>query len=474
MRSSKVFTIVPLLLVLIAAAIPATAELTPLEQLGKLLFFDTRLSTPPGQSCATCHDPAVGFTGPVSELNAHGAVYPGAVHTRFGNRKPPASAYVVFSPDFYYDPVEEMYVGGMFWDGRAANVVEQAKGPFLNMLEQNNPNKRHVVTRVKHGDYADLFREVWGAEAFNDIEMAYEQIAQAIGAYEGSEEVDQFSSKYDYYLAGMVELTEQEMRGLQLYEGPAMCSACHPSQASEDGTPPLFTDYTYDNLGVPKNLENPFYDMPPGFNPLKDGWIDYGLGAVVGDPAQNGKMKVPTLRNVAKDPYPGFVHAFMHNGAFKSLHEVVDFYNTRDLGGWPPPEVPENVNTDELGNLGLSDQDVDDIVAFLLTLSDGYVPEGKAQAARVALASGSSFPNPFRGSTEIRFALPQPGAVTLCIYDVSGREVRRLLDEVALSGAGAAIWDGTDASGRDLPAGVYYYRVSSGARQEAHRLVLVR
>ena len=152
----------------------------------------------------------------------------------------------------------------------------------------------------------------------------------------------------------------------------------------------LFTDFSFDNLGVPKNPKNPFYDMDEVYlddgtpiNPLGDAWVDYGLGGFLADhpdpdwqamAAENmGKHKVPTLRNVAKANGKKFPKAYMHNGVFKSLKEVVHFYNTRDVEVWPPPEVAENVNTDELGNLGLTDEEEDAIVEFMKTLSDGYV-----------------------------------------------------------------------------------------------------
>jgi cytochrome c peroxidase len=201
-------------------------------------------------------------------------------------------------------------------------------------------------------------------------------LARSIAAYERSPEVNPFSSKYDAYLAGQADLTEQEAWGLELFEGKGMCSACHLSE----GTRPLFTDFTYDNLGVPKNPANPFYTMPRHWNPDGMNWIDYGLGAFLKNMGEGpdvyepelGKHKVPTLRNVDLRPYPEFVKAFGHNGFFKSLEEIVHFYNTRDVEPWPEPEVPMNVNTDELGNLGLTLNEEAAIVAFMKTLSDGY------------------------------------------------------------------------------------------------------
>lgn len=392
MIGKGVLTSVGVLALIACVGTAPAQDLTPVEQLGRQLFFDENLSTPPGQSCAFCHAPQVGFTGPTSDFNAHGAVYPGAVHTRFGNRKPPTAAYGGDSPVLYYDEDEGVWVGGMFWDGRATGwtlgdpLAEQAQGPFLNPLEQNNPNPMLVCFKVAQSDYAELFEEVWGAGSLDwvkDVAGTYERIARSISAYEKSSEVNPFSSKYDYYLAGMVELTVQEALGLELYEAEdkGNCAACHPSQPGPDGSPPLFTDFTFDNLGVPKNLENPFYSMPPKWNPAREDWIDNGLGgflmgagygAEVYEP-ELGKQKVPTLRNVDLRPDSGFVKAFAHNGFFKSLEDIVHFYNTRDVEDWPPPEVPENVNTDELGDLDLTAQEEAAIVAFLKTLSDGYV-----------------------------------------------------------------------------------------------------
>jgi cytochrome c peroxidase len=372
------------------------AELTPMETLGKFLLFDENLSNPPGQSCTACHGPEVGFTGPVEEINATGAVYPGAVLTRFGNRKPPSAAYGGESPVLYYDELDEVWVGGMFWDGRAAGwilgdpLAEQAQGPFLNPLEQNNPNARLVILKIRDSAYADLFEEVWGPgslDSVKDIAGTYERIARSIAAYERSPEVNPFSSKYDAYLQGLVTLTDQEAKGLEIFEGKGNCSACHLSQPSADGKPPLFTDFTYDNLGVPKNPMNPFYSMPPKWNPAGPNWVDPGLGGFLQragfDPEvyepEWGKQKVPTLRNVALRPYLGFVKAYGHNGYFKSLEEIVHFYNTRDVPGegwqgvpWPPPEVPETVNMEELGDLELTAEEEAAIVEFMKTLSDGY------------------------------------------------------------------------------------------------------
>ncbi|MBP8304687.1 MAG: cytochrome-c peroxidase [Phycisphaerae bacterium] len=347
---------------------PGGRPLTLKEQLGKRIFFDQRLSSPQGQSCASCHDPAKGFANPDADL----PVSRGADPDRFGNRNDLTAAYAAYVPRFHYDAKEGVYIGGLFWDGRASDLEEQAKGPFVNPLEMANPDEAAVVALVRTADYAPLFREVFGHDAWADPNRAYGYIAEAIAAYERTPELNPFSSKYDLFLQGKACLTDQEQRGLALFEDPnrATCTACHPSRPDPQGGPPLFTDFTYDNLGVPKNPASPFYRLPVSLNPAGKDFVDLGLGGVLQDPNENGKFRVPTLRNAARTgPY-------MHNGIFQTLREVVVFYNTRDVGPWPSPEVAENVNRDELGDLGLTEQDVDDIVAFLNTLTDGYGAPG--------------------------------------------------------------------------------------------------
>lgn len=387
-----------LLLAAMTASASATANsgaTASKEQLGKSLFFDSNLSTPSGQACASCHGPTVGWTGPDLAINVTGSVYEGALAGRFGNRKPPASAYAGDSPTLHYDADAGSWVGGMFWDGRATGatlgdpLAEQARGPFLNPLEQNNSDARAVCRKVAASSYAKLFEQVWGSGSLNcspsKVDLTYERIARSIAAYERSSAVSAFTSKYDYYLKGKAQLTSQERRGLKLFNGKANCANCHAS----DGDAPLFTDFTYDNLGVPKNPSNPFY-YEPDWNAAGLSWVDEGLGGYLkssGEPEavyqpELGKFKVPTLRNVDKRPGSYFVKAYGHNGYFKSLEEIVHFYNTRDVAGagwlgvpWGAPEEPQNVNQAEVGNLGLTADDEAALVAFLRTLSDGYTPD---------------------------------------------------------------------------------------------------
>jgi cytochrome c peroxidase len=380
--------------------------LTPIEQLGKSIFFDENLSINLNEACAACHAPEAGWTGPINDINADGAVYEGSIEGRFGNRKPPSSAYATLSPILHMDK-KGLFVGGNFWDGRATGeklgnpAADQAQGPFLNPLEQALATPSDVVERVCDSDYGDLFREVWGDQVCDpaNVRMAYDDIALSIAAYEASPDVNAFTSKYDYSLKGMAKLTKEERRGFALFEGKGKCKLCHPSS----GMQPLFTDFTYDNLGVPKNPENPFYYADPEFNPLGYDWVDEGLGGVLASRtdyeefAQEnlGKQKVPTLRNVGKGSCEAeplnpdcIVKAYSHNGYFKTLEGIVHFYNTRDVldtcpgdyteaealaaNCWPAPEISQNVNTSELGDLGLTPDEEAAIVAFLKTLSDGF------------------------------------------------------------------------------------------------------
>lgn len=374
---------------MIIAAMPGISKangLTPKEALGKSLFFDKNLSSQKNQSCATCHAPETGFTGPDSKINRVLGVYPGSRDDKFGNRKPPTAAYGGDSPVFYLDGDEGLWFGGMFWDGRATGwtlgdpLAEQAQGPFLNPVEQALSDVQTVCNIVKNSSYAELYLLAWGGpvqcETYEQYKEVYDRIGLSIAAYERSSEVNPFSSKYDYFLAESVTLTDQEVRGLDLFNNKGNCAACHPSE----GIGALFTDFSFDNLGVPKNPKNPFYKMDE-FNPDGEDWVDYGLGGFLKSASypittyepELGKHKVPTLRNVDKRPDPKFVKAFGHNGYFKSLEEIVHFYNTRDVKKWPEPEVSANVNVSELGDLGLTAEEEADIVAFLKTLTDGYI-----------------------------------------------------------------------------------------------------
>jgi cytochrome c peroxidase len=384
------------LLVAALAPLPLLGgDLTPVETLGKRLFFDKNLSLNRNQSCASCHAPDAGWTGPDEPINKGGGVYEGSVPGRFGNRKPPSVAYSTQSPKLHRTAKGE-FAGGHFWDGRATGArlgsaaADQAVGPFLNPMEQALPDAAVLVKAVCAAGYAPLFRQVWGADACADTEKAFDNVGRSIAAFEGSKEVDRFASKFDAFLAGKAVLTPEEARGLVLFEGKAKCANCHTSRPGPKGERPLFTDFAYDNVGMPRNPANPFY-LNRAANPLGAAWTDLGLGGFLQTVpefravarANLGRHKVPTLRNVDLRPSPGFVKCFGHNGAFKSLKEVVHFYNTRDVlppcgeedvkpgvNCWPLPETTLNLNTAEMGNLGLTDEEENAVVAFLKTLSD--------------------------------------------------------------------------------------------------------
>ncbi len=408
-------------LILVGQGLAQDSTLSPNEELGKSIFLDQNLSINQNQSCASCHDLAWGWTGPDSVVNEHGAVYEGSINGSFGNRKPPSAAYATLSPIFHQDK-KGLFVGGNFWDGRATGeklgnpAADQAQGPFVNPVEQALPDSACVVYRVCNpvipADYPVAFEDVFGdgacaitwpadvdtvcateggtvtlsSEDRGKADMAYDNIALSIAAYEDSSEVNAFTSKYDQSFMGAAKLTREERKGFALFQGKGGCSRCHPGTGQEA----LFTDFTFDNLGIPKNPENPVYDDEPEF-------VDPGLGGFLfaaGYPedvyeAAWGKHKVPTLRNVDLRPAADSAKAYGHNGYFKSLEGIVHFYNTRDVkptcpgdyteeqalaaGCWPPPEVSDNVNRDELGDLGLTSEEEAAIVAFLKTLSDGYM-----------------------------------------------------------------------------------------------------
>ena len=347
-------------------------ERTEMEKLGRKIYFDTSLSTPPGQACASCHTPAAGFADPDHSL----PVSRGVLKARTGFRSAPTAAYAKFIPPLHFDTNDQTYVGGQFWDGRADSLAEQAQFPFLNPVEMHNPDQQTVVAKVRAAGYAAQFRKVFGSGALNpnNYPTAYQQITKAIAAFEKTPLFSPFNSKYDLFLKGRVQLTASELRGLALYNHKANCFACHPSDAADGQPGPMFTDFTYDNIGIPKNWNIPFLRLPPSLNPDGTNFTDLGLANTVAifDPVnsgeQAGRFKVPTLRNLT------LTAPYGHNGFFKTLKDVVHFYNTRDVpsANWPEGEVPETVNHDELGDLGLTDKEENDLVAFLQTLTDGY------------------------------------------------------------------------------------------------------
>ena len=376
----------------------AISALSPKAQLGKLIFFDANLSESGNgavlvQSCASCHMPSQGFAGFSDRdlgMIPRGFVAgfaEGAVTGKIGGRKAPSAAYATFSPILRAEsdpgkPGEPKFIGGMFWDGRATGkrlgspAAEQALGPFLNPVEENLHDARAVLERIKQDRYiiyGTLWQQVWGSPISTatqrDIDLNYDRVGLSIAAFEASNEVNKFSSKFDRYLKKQAVLTSSEANGFALFTGQGDCNRCH-SEKSINGTPPLFTDFSYYNIGTPKNNSS-----------AAPSSIDYGLGGFLQKlgPANPwytqagknmGKFKTPTLRNVAKGASN---KRFMHNGAFRTLEEVVHFYNTRDEpgAGWPAPEVGMNVSDESrLGRLRLTSSEEADLVAFMKTLSD--------------------------------------------------------------------------------------------------------
>ncbi|HQH17472.1 MAG TPA: cytochrome c peroxidase [Smithella sp.] len=379
-----------------------------LQALGEKIFFDKTLSSPSGMSCAACHDSHAGWSGPDSAVNQASNIYPGAISTRFGNRKPNSVAYATYAPILHTrsEGGDILFVGGNFWDGRATGCLlgnpaaDQAQQPFLDKVEHNLKDAADVVKLVEISHYAGEFGRICDfmgldkkLDEQSQIQLKFGYIGLALAAFENSSKVNAFTSKYDAFLRGEVQLTAQEKRGLKIFEEKGKCAECHPNKLSNKRELPLFTDFTYDNLGIPANPDNPWYRMDKSINPSGTEWIDEGLGGFLKTQPQYaslaranlGRHRVPTLRNVDKRPDARFARRYGHNGYFRDLQSVIHFYNTRDVqpfnkavggldarGKWPKPEVQENVNRDEMGDLKLTRQEEDDLLVFLRTLNDGY------------------------------------------------------------------------------------------------------
>src|SRR6516225_8916536 len=389
-----------------------------IETLGKLEIYDPNLSVNNNLACSYCHDPMAGFANGSSVLSIYtGGSNPGSVpitvagaypDNRIAKRNPQSYNYSPYFPPLQFNTTQGDFYGGNFWDARASgfrlqnSAAEQAQDPPLDTQEMANPDSACVVWKLSQSVYASFFETVWGAGSLSGItfpantaqlcsvpggavnppaqklplsatdrthaQQAYDYFGLAIAAYEIGSEVSSFTSKFDAFLAGTVKLTAAETRGYDLFRGKANCNTCHLDGRSNTQTPgeidtgmatnaaPMFTDFTYNNLGLPMNLTLPWYseNHPDQFgftaNPLGVGFIDFGVGLFLdgyyGSPPPNfswialndffvGKFQTSTLRDVGQvppPPYPTgvFVKAFMHNGYLLSLKEVVHFYNTRD------------------------------------------------------------------------------------------------------------------------------------------------
>ena len=349
---------------------PADDSLTELEDLGRRLFHEPMLSRNGTQSCATCHDPDHAFTDPRATL-AGRAVSLGDDGESYGDRNTPTLSYAALSPMFHRDEMGR-YKGGQFWDGRADDLKDQAGQPMLNPVEMAMPDKTAVIERLRDdATYSADFARLFGPGALDDVTMAFDHAADALAAYQSTAEFAPFDSRYDRYLRGEEKLTAQEEFGHTVFI-TWNCRLCH--QLRKSGLTPreTFTSFEYHNIGVPVN------HAVRELNGLGDDYADKGLlTRVRDDPAQAGRVKVPTLRNIAvTGPY-------MHNGIFEDLRTAVVFYNiytspraaakiNPETGQpWGPAEIADNLSLHELqSGLMLDDARVDALVAFLETLTD--------------------------------------------------------------------------------------------------------
>lgn len=367
------------------------------QLLGKRLFEDTNLSEPRGMSCASCHEAHKAFQG--NNGSRIIALAKGSRDEHFGTRNVPTLTYSAFSPAFHFskekneEGKEEWKAsGGQFLDGRAVDLSAQVEGPLLNEKEMNNSSKEMVVSKVKAAAYAKLVQKIYGEHVFDNSDVAFTNIATAIAAYETTPAFAPFSSKFDRVLEGKDKFTALEAKGFELFKDPQKgnCMACHAG--TPDSKKPsdwLFTDYTYDNLGIPRNKAIPenidahYYDL----GLCKQKGIEKNVPKEVDIRSLCGAFKVPTLRNIA------LTAPYGHNGFFSNLRDVVKFYATRDTNPelwYPknadgtvnkyddlPKEYHGNVNTSEVPydrkhgeQPRLNDEEIDALVAYLKTLTD--------------------------------------------------------------------------------------------------------
>ena len=385
------FAVMACALLFEAAPTPAPVRAMTEAELGRVAFHDPILSASGKQSCASCHAEAAGHAAP----NAL-AVQPGGVDmTRSGLRASQPLRYLASNVAFHFD-AEGKARGGFFWDGRAESFAAQAAGPLLGPLEMANPDKASVVAKIAKASWAGSFKALYGADILNDTDRAFERLTAALQRFQLEDaQFNAFSSQYDAVLRGQATLDAQQARGLELFNDAQKgnCAACHPSEKHTDGSHPLFTDFSYDNLGVPRNPEIPANASAEHFD----------LGLCNRPELRNreelcGAFRVPSLRNVA------LRQVYFHNGRFRTLKEALAFYVERDTHPhkWYPrnadgtvrrfDDLPErfhaNVNTSEgpydrkAGESpALNEREIDDIIAFLNTLTDGWSPSSP-QAVR--------------------------------------------------------------------------------------------
>ncbi len=339
------------------------------ELLGKTLFFDKSLSQNQTQSCATCHDPQHAFIDP-RDTEASGMVSLGDDGHSFGTRNAPTATYAMFSPAFHFDEQKQHYLGGQFYDGRAATLADQAGGPPLNPVEMGMGSTTELIERLKNNPYyRSELTALYGDSIWENGKKAYAALTGAIAAFEKTETFAPFDSKYDRYLRGEYELSALEDLGKALFfsNDNTNCSTCH-MRKGEDRAYETFTNYEYHNIGTPANTLAAKLAKQTG--------KDRGLleNPAVTDKAHAGKIKVPTLRNVA------VTAPYMHNGVFKELETVIRFYdhynnpeaavNPETGKKWKEPIFAATISKEELKARKLTDRKIKALVAFLKLLTD--------------------------------------------------------------------------------------------------------
>jgi cytochrome c peroxidase len=403
----------------------------PVAALGKQIFFDASLSASGKLACSTCHDPKRAYGPPPGKAIALG----GKDMTQSGTRAVPSLRYLRASPAFSLEhrfiDGDMAPVGGFTWDGRATSIKEQAQLPLLAANEMANLTPANVVRKLEKAHYATQFRAAFGADIFKDPMRAFAAALQALDEFQSTpSEFFPYTSRYDAFLHGDVELTEQEERGAALFKDPKKgnCASCHLS-SSRGGKPPMFTDYDFAHVGVPRNP-----DIPVNADP---NYYDRGLcGPDRSDLKDKqeycGFFRAPTLRNVA------IRDAFFHNGAFHTMRDTLLFYVQRDLKPerfYPhnpdgsirkaddqPAGSPDTLETDPPFDRhgsdapALSDNEIEDVIAFLKTLTDADVgqADGAPAASHSALqappasAPAARTPAIATGLTDHPTTLPQP------------------------------------------------------------------
>lgn len=357
-------------------------QLSAEARLGQQAFSDPILSASGRQSCASCHGGDAGH----ASTNSLAVQLGGPQGDVQGLRASQSLRYLASNTAFHFDE-EGTPTGGFFWDGRADSLAMQAGIPLLGPREMANADKAAVVARIAGAEWAADFRAVYGADILDDADRAFDKLTQALQRFQLEDTAfNAYTSKYDEVLRGKAALTAQEARGLALFNDPAKgnCAACHTSEKDAAGRHPLFTDFSYDNLGIPRNAE-----IAANADPA---YFDLGLCGRADLQSREdlcGAFKVPSLRNVAMR------QVFFHNGKFKSLKDALTFYVQRDTNPekWYslnpdgtvnkfddlPAQWQANVNTTEApydrrsGDApALDDTEIDDIISFLRTLNDGW------------------------------------------------------------------------------------------------------